>query len=58
MEFEETISEQETINLEKYEYERHKLSVKRLTGMFILLDLGLAVLVVIELIRYIQNLAV
>jgi hypothetical protein len=58
MEFEETISEQETINLEKYEYERHKLSVKRLTGMFILLDLGLAVLVVLELIRYIQNLAV
>jgi hypothetical protein len=56
MEFEENISEQESLNLEKFEYNRHKLSVRRLTGIFIVLDLALAVLVVTELIRYIQTL--
>lgn len=51
----ENISERETIKLQEFAYEKHKLSVKRLTGIFIIIDIVLLVLVVLELIQYIQQ---
>jgi hypothetical protein len=51
----ENTTEKETLRLQEFAYQKHKLSVKRLTGIFILVDAFLLVLVVLELIKYIQN---
>jgi hypothetical protein len=51
----ENTTENETLRLQEFAYQKHKLSVKRLTGIFILVDVFLLVLVVLELIKYIQN---
>jgi hypothetical protein len=51
----ENTTEKETFRLQEFAYQKRKLSVKRLTGIFIIVDVCLLVLVVLELIKYIQN---
>jgi hypothetical protein len=51
----EEISDKESTNLQKYAYQKHKLSVKRLTGIFIMLDIVLLIFVIIEIVRYIEQ---
>jgi hypothetical protein len=51
----ENTTEKETFRLQEFAYQKRKLSVKRLTGIFIIVDICLLVFVVLELIKYIQN---
>jgi len=47
----------ESIDVEKVRYQRKKLSLRRLTFLFIGLDIILLVMVIIELIQWINRLA-
>jgi hypothetical protein len=47
----------ESIDVEKVRYQRKKLSLQRLTFLFIGLDIILLVMVIIELIQWINRLA-
>jgi len=47
----------ESLDVEKVRYQRKKLSLQRLTFLFIGLDIILLVMVIIELIQWINRLA-
>ncbi len=54
--FQQPFSDKEIENLEKIAYHRKKLSMKRLTILFFMIDMVIGMYVIIELIRYIETL--